>query len=131
MNIYTSLIISIITQFITSIIEIIALFITPKLDDILSEKLFYYAKYFKLKDLLEKKQPIKYSNLTIEDCDYLLMKFKRAILKLVEVIITRDYSGLVDFEIRDTSRLILRGFIVNFEDYTNKEKEDIIITFFP
>ena len=111
--------------------EIIALFITPKLDDILSEKLFYYAKYFKLKDLLEKKQPIKYSNLTIEDCDYLLMKFKRAILKLVEVIITRDYSGLVDFEIRDTSRLILRGFIGNFEDYTNKEKEDIIITFFP
>ena len=97
----------------------------------MSEKLFYYAKYFKLKDLLEKKQPIKYSNLTIEDCDYLLMKFKRAILKLVEVIITRDYSGLVDFEIRDTSRLILRGFIGNFEDYTNKEKEDIIITFFP
>jgi hypothetical protein len=111
--------------------EIIALFITPKLDDILSEKLFYYAKYFKLKDLLEKKQQINYSILTIEECDYLLFKFKRAILKLVEAIIIRDYSGVVDFDKMDTSRLILRGFIGNFQDYTNKEKEDVIISIFP
>jgi hypothetical protein len=111
--------------------EIIALFITPKLDDILSEKLFYYAKYLKLKDLLEKKQPIKYSFLTIEECDYLLFKFKRAILKLVEAIIIRDYSGVLDFHKIDTARLILRGFIGNFQDYTNKEKEDVIISIFP
>lgn len=110
-----------------------SLFITPTLDDILSEKLFYYAKYFKLRKLLEKNEPIndrKYANLTKGACDYLLHKFSRAISKLVEAIIKRDYTGVVDFEKKDTSRLILRGFIGNFEDYTNQEKEDVIISLF-
>jgi hypothetical protein len=114
--------------------ETSSLFITPTLDDILSEKLFYYAKYFKFKKLLDKNEPVidsKYSNLTKEDCDYLLFKFKRAILKLVEAIVKRDYTEVVDFERTNTSRLILRGFIGNFEDYTNDEKEDIIINIFP
>lgn len=109
------------------------LFINPTLDDMLSEKLFYYAKYLKLKNLLNKNEPIpkKYSNLTKEDCDYLLYKFKRAILKLVEAIIKRDYSEVVDYEKTNTSRLILRGFIGNFDDYTNEEKEDTIVSIFP
>lgn len=111
-----------------------ALFINPTLDDMLSEKLFYYAKYLKIKNLLDKNEPImesKYSNLTKEDCDYLLFKFKRAILKLVEAIIKRDYAEVVDYEKTNTSRLILRGFIGNFEDYTNEEKENTIISIFP
>jgi hypothetical protein len=110
-----------------------ALFITPTLDDILSEKLFYYAKYFKLKKLLEKNEPIndrKYANLTKGTCDYLLHKFNRAILKLVEAIIKRDYTEVVDFDKKETSRLILRAYIGNFEDYTNQEKEDVVISLF-
>ena len=111
-----------------------SLFITPTLDDMLSEKLFYYTKYFKIKKLLEKGEPIKeskYSDLTKEDCDYLLYKFKRAILKLVEAIIKRDYMGVKDYDKTQTSRLILRGFIGNFEDYTNEEKEETIASIFP
>jgi len=111
-----------------------SLFITPTLDDMLSEKLFYYTKYFKIKKLLDENEPIKesnYLNLTKEDCDYLLNKFKRAILKLVEAITKRDYKEVVDFDKTDTSRLILRGFIGNFEDYTNQEKEETIVSIFP
>ena len=109
-----------------------SLFITPTLDDMLSEKLFYYAKYLKFKKMLDKNEPIpNFSNLTKEECDYLIFKFKRAILKLVEAIIKRDYNEVVDFEKTDTSRLILRGFIGNFEDYTNEEKENTIISIFP
>lgn len=74
--------------------ETISLFITPTLDDMLSEKLFYYTK-------------------------------------LVEAIIIRDYGRVVDFNKTDTSRLILRGFIGSFEDYTNEEKENTIISIFP
>jgi len=114
--------------------EIIALFITPTIDDMLAEKLFYYSKYLKFKKILDKNEPImdsKYSNLTKEDCDYLLFKFKRAIVKLVDAIVKRDYTEVVDFERTNTSRLILRGFIGNFEDYTNDEKEDTIISIFP
>ena len=114
--------------------DTISLFITPTLDDMLSEKLFYYTKYFKIKKLLEKGEPIKeskYSDLTKEDCDYLLYKFKRAILKLVEAIIKRDYMGVKDYDKTQTSRLILRGFIGNFEDYTNEEKEETIASIFP
>jgi len=111
-----------------------SLFITPTLDDMLSEKLFYYTKYFKIKKTLEKNEPIKeskYTNLTKEDCDYLLYKFKRSIFKLVEAITKRDYKEVVDFNKTDTSRLILRGFIGNFDDYTNQEKEETIISIFP
>jgi hypothetical protein len=100
----------------------------------LAEKLFYYSKYLKFKKILDKNEPImdsKYSNVTKEDCDYLLFKFKRAIVKLVDAIVKRDYTEVVDFERTNTSRLILRGFIGNFEDYTNDEKEDTIISIFP
>jgi hypothetical protein len=114
--------------------ELNALFITPTLDDMLAEKLFYYAKYSKFKDMINRKEPIleqDYINLTQEECDRILFKFKRAILKLVEAILKRDYSDVTDLQTRDSSKLILRGFIKNFDDYTNQEKEDIIINIFP
>lgn len=114
--------------------ETITLFITPTIYDMLSEKLFYYAKYLTLKNQIEKNEPInekKYSNLTKEDCDYLLYKFRRAIFKLVEAIIKKDYIGSEDLNNKETSRLILRGIIGNFEDYSNEEKENIIIDIFP
>lgn len=114
--------------------EINSLYITPTIDDMLAEKLFYYAKYLKFKRILTKKQPImeeEYSNLNIEECDRILFKFKRAILKLIEAILKRDYSGATDLQSIDSSKLILREFIKDFEDYSNDEKEQIVLSIFP
>ena len=111
-----------------------ALYITPTIDDMLAEKLFYYAKYLKFKTMLTKKEPImeeEYSNLNIEECDRILFKFKRAILKLVEAILKRDYSDVTDLQSRDSAKLILREFIKDFEDYSNDEKEQIVLSIFP
>jgi hypothetical protein len=111
-----------------------ALFITPTLDDMLAEKLFYYAKYLKYRGMIYKREPImeqQYSNLTMEECDWLLFKFKRAIVKLVEAILKRDYSDVTDLNTKDSAKLILREFISDYNDYTNQEKEDIVISIFP
>jgi hypothetical protein len=115
-------------------LESIALFITPTLDDMLAEKLFYYAKYLKFKSMLTLREPImdqEYSNLTVEECERILFKFKRAIVKLVESILKRDYSDVTDLHSRDSAKLILREFMRDYKDYSNQEKEDIIISIFP
>jgi hypothetical protein len=107
----------------------IALFITPTMDDMLAEKLYFYAKYFSLKDKLSKNEPItekKYENITEADCDHFIYKFKRAILHLVDSIIKRDYKETEGMNTKETSRLILRGIIGNFDEYSNEEKERII-----
>jgi len=113
--------------------ETTALFITPTLDDMLAEKLFYYAKYSKFKGMINNREPImeqEYSNLTIEECDRILFKFKRAILKLVEAILKRDYSDVTDLNSKESGKLILREFMRDYKDYTNQEKEDIVLNFF-
>jgi hypothetical protein len=110
------------------------LYITPTIDDMLAEKLFYYAKYLKFKRILTTKEAImeaEYANLNIEECDRILFKFKRAILKLVEAILKRDYIDVTDLQSRDSSKLILREFIKDFEDYSNDEKEQIVLSIFP
>jgi hypothetical protein len=111
-----------------------ALFITPTIDDMLAEKLFYYAKYVKFKGMISRREPImeqEYSNLTIEECDRILYKFKRAIIKLVEAILKRDYSDVDDLKSRESSKLILREFMRDYKDYSNEEKQDIVISIFP
>jgi len=111
-----------------------ALFVTPTLDDMLAEKLFYYGKYLKFKGMISRGEPImeqEYSNLTQEECDRILFKFKRAILKLVEAILKRDYSDVTDLKDRDSAKLMLREFMRDYKDYTNEEKENIIISIFP
>jgi hypothetical protein len=113
--------------------ETISLFITPTLDDMLAEKLFYYAKYLKFKGMIRRYEPImeqEYSNLTIDECERILFKFKRAILKLVEAILKRDYSDVTDLNAEDSAKLILREFMRDYKDYTNQEKEDIVMNIF-
>lgn len=115
-------------------LETISLFITPTLDDMLAEKLFYYGKYLKFKAMITRQEPIMdqdYSNLTLEECDRILFKFMRAILKLVEAILKRDYSDVTDLNSRDSVKLMLREFMRDYKDYTNEEKENIIISIFP
>jgi hypothetical protein len=114
--------------------ETISLFITPTLDDMLAEKLFYYAKYLKFKEMIHRGEPImqqEYSNITIDECERILFKFKRAILKLVEGILKRDYSDATDLNSKDSAKLILREFMRDYKDYTNQEKENIVISIFP
>jgi hypothetical protein len=114
--------------------ETIALFITPTLDDMLAEKLFYYAKYLKFKGMISRREPImeqEYVNLTTDECDRILFKFKRAILKLVEAILKRDYSDVTDLNSKESARLILREFMRDYKDYTNQEKEDVVSSILP
>lgn len=57
----------------------------PDIGSLLDEKLYYYIKYSLFKDLLKRKEPIPevgYESLTIDECDRLLEKFKRAIINL-------------------------------------------------
>jgi hypothetical protein len=59
------------------------LFVSPNLGALLNEKIYYYTKYFKYKQLLESKKQITdpgYETLTIDDCNRFLEKFKRAIV---------------------------------------------------
>jgi hypothetical protein len=73
----------------------------------------------------------EYLNLTVEECERILFKFKRAIVKLVEAILKRDYSDVTDLNSKDSAKLILREFMRDYKDYSNQEKEDIIISIFP
>jgi hypothetical protein len=126
--------------FYIDIFETISLFITPTIEDMLSEKLFYYAKYFIMKQQLEnEKSLIKAKNPDgkiemldpvlfekILDNDRLLIKFSRATVKLVEGIINMKYTGTDDFNKIESGRFILQNIIGNFEDYTTDERNQII-----
>lgn len=105
------------------------IFITPTIDDMLAEKLYYYSKYFRFNKLLEENQPIKeagYETLDSRETNYYLFKFKKAIYKLIEAVISRDYTDMNDTDVKDKSKLILRSIIGPFSDYSNEEKENII-----
>lgn len=113
--------------------EKIALFITPTIDDMLAEKIFYYTKYFKYKNMIERNEPIMeqdYVTLTSEECDYLLLKFKRAILKLVETILRRDYFD-TNFETLDSKKIIVRDILKGYHDFSNEEKENVVLSIYP
>ncbi len=61
------------------------LFRCPNLGALLDEKVYYYAKYMELKNLLIQHKQItdpEYKTTTIADCERFLEKFKRAILPL-------------------------------------------------
>ncbi len=151
--------------FYLDVFETITLFITPTLDDILDEKLYFYAKYSNAKNKLRKGEIITergYEDLSEETCNYYLIKFNRAIKQLVDSIIKRDYLnlGIVDKDenkqlilpkmipdffrkyskkeqeiiykkVDETSRLILRGVISRFDDFSNDEKERVIEELYP
>jgi len=115
--------------FYVDIFEANSLFITPTMDDILAEKLYFFAKYFTLKNKLAKNEHITekgYDGITELDCDHFMYKFKRAIYHLVDMTIKRDYKETIGMNTNETQKLILRGIINNFDEYSNEEKEYII-----
>lgn len=132
------------SPFFISEFETECLFITPTIEDMLAEKLFYYAKYLTLDENLKKekenellqKQVLenpdeaekvqnKYGPL-LNDSDRLLLKFTRAIIKLVEAITKTSYIGTEDFDKKEAATFILRNILSHFEDYTTEEREKIV-----
>jgi hypothetical protein len=72
-------------SFVISELHTKVLFRCPNLGALLDEKVYYYAKYTELKNLLTQNKPItdpEYKTTTIPDCERFLEKFKRAILPL-------------------------------------------------
>ena len=130
------------------------------MDNILDEKLYFYAKYSNFKNKIENGDLIfekGYEGLTKEECDFYMFKFNRAIKQLVNSIIKRDYIGetfevklpeMIDWkqyplkereklrnninkQINDISRMILSGIISEFNDYSISEKDRIITELYP
>ncbi len=113
--------------------ETSALFITPTLDNMLIEKLFFYSKYFIFKQMLERNVPItdeKYSSLTIDECNYLIFKFYKAILKLIEAILKRD-NKITNLNDKTAAKQLLKGIIEEFKLYKSDEMEAIINNIYP
>lgn len=67
------------------------LFEYPSIVSLLNEKIYYYLKYFMFKKILKTGGTItnpEYTGLTEDECDRILEKFKRAILKLTDAMYT-------------------------------------------
>jgi hypothetical protein len=107
---------SIAYKFFISELNQTVLFRCPNLGSLLNEKLYYYAKYFKFKKMLEEKKPIQeteYKNLTVIECDRLMEKFERAILAMNEGLQKRRASGLSPDELLKKERSYITSRLDN------------------
>ena len=114
--------------------ETSALFITPTIDNMLAEKLFFYSKYFIVKQQLERNLPIedeKYSSLKLDECKYLLFKFYRAILKLLEAVIKRDNNAISADKLKIFGKSLIKRIIDEFNLYKSEDIETIVNSIYP
>lgn len=80
------------------------LFICPNIGSLLNEKIYYYSKYYNYKEQLTNKIPItdeEYKNLTIDECNRILDKFKRAILVLNNGLQKNRFPDLTEDKIME------------------------------
>ena len=80
------------------------LFVCPHLGALIDEKLYFYSKYMKYKILLEKGKKITdptYENVTLDDCDYFLNKFSKAIKGLTYGLVQQRNPDLVGYMLLD------------------------------
>jgi hypothetical protein len=106
------------------------LFITPTIEDILSEKLYFYTKYSIMKQQLKNGMNITekgYEDMTQEKCDFYMHKFYKAIKQIVDSLLKRDYFNASGKMINDKMNtiIIMPDLDPNFKTYTRKEKENI------
>jgi hypothetical protein len=109
--------------------ETMTLFIIPTLDDIMDEKLYYYLKYSNAKNKLKKGEQITekgYENLTIDECDFYMYKFIRAIKQLINSMLKRDNIKLNKIGNEISTELIFPDTIPDFyKQYSKKERDEI------
>ncbi len=77
------------------------LFVCPHIGALIDEKLYFYSKYMKYKILLEKGEKITdptYEAVTIDDCDYFLNKFSKAIKALTKGLEQKRNPDLAEDE---------------------------------
>jgi len=80
------------------------LFVCPHMGALIDEKLYFYSKYMKYKILLEKGKKITdptYENVTIDECDYFLNKFSKAIKGLTYGLEQKRNPDLVGYMLLD------------------------------
>jgi hypothetical protein len=152
------------SQFYIDLFKTKTLFITPTIDDMLDEKLFFYSIYSNMYNRLNNGEQIYdkgYEQVTLAECKFFVDKFYKAIKHLVSSILKRDYInlGIVntanddivlisdDYEstknyslkernriyknVNETARLVLRGIMRKFENFSNEEKNRIINELYP
>lgn len=108
--------------------ETTSLFITPTIDDILVEKLYYYIKYSNAKQKLISKETIAIDGdkpLTEEAANYYMFKFNKAIKQIVNSILKRDYVNLGAPNKEKMTTVMLPEMIENFRTYSRQDKERI------
>jgi hypothetical protein len=73
------------------------LFVTPCLESIINEKLYYYIKFTIYEDYLTRGKPINdigYDTLTVDESKRLLKKFKKSIIAIANGFVNNKYIGL-------------------------------------
>lgn len=73
------------------------LFVTPSLESIINEKLYYYIKFTIYEDYLTRGKPITdigYDTLTVDECKYFLKKFKKSIMAISKGFVNNKYIGI-------------------------------------
>jgi len=141
------------SSFYLDIFETITLYITPTIEDILSEKLYFYTKYSNMKQQLINGTKITekgYEDVDQEICEFYMHKFYKAIKQVVNSLLKRDYVNkssdiiLPDVDpnfrsysridrdkiykkVDDMSRSVVKKFMDHFDDFTTEEKERTII----
>lgn len=115
-------------QFVISELDEKVTFTCPNIVALLEEKLYYYSLYTYFRDLLSKGQSITkpgYEALTIDECNRLLDKFKRAILPLNKGIQTqRSRSSETDLRKKEINFLLRRLETIGVD---NKDIQQLVM----
>lgn len=120
------------TYFISELNEHV-LFRCPNIGSLLDEKIYYYSKYFGFMKMLQNNQLITeegYANLTIEECDRILQKFKRAILAMNNGLQRRRFSEISPAELISKERNAIMNRLTKLGIADVVLKEEIISTLY-
>jgi hypothetical protein len=102
------------------------LFRCPTIESILKEKLYYLLKFIELKNLLNKGMSIpypEYENVTNDNLDYFISKFKRSIKSLIDGLIIKSFGTPKQSDWNSHEMLMINELLLDFE-VNNEYKEE-------